>query len=86
MFTLTARLLEYVEGEYEGNAYASVKLRADEVAEGSILKYKVDPKRVPNLKRLVDQEVEVELDVVRGQNDTAGLRIVRLVSDYPESE
>lgn len=76
MFSFKAKLLEYQKGEYLGNPYATVKLRAADMAENAILKYKVDFKRVPDLSEYLDQEIEVSVDIQRGQGDVASLRIV----------
>lgn len=76
MFPIKARLLEYQKGEYQGTPYATCKLRSADIANGSILKYKIDVKRVPDLTDHLDEEIEVTVDVQRGLNDQASLRIV----------
>jgi len=77
---LTGTLLEATAGEYQGNPYISIKLRSKEVADNTILKYKVDPKRVSIdvLKESIDTEVTVLCEVLRGQNDLATLKVVGL--------
>jgi hypothetical protein len=75
-------LLEISKGEYEGNAYASVKLRSADIANNQILKYKVDVKRVDvdSLEPFLDHEVKVECSVIKGAYDSATLKVVSVVA------
>lgn len=86
-FEVTGRLLEFNEGTYQGSPYASAKIRSEEIAEGTILKYKIDVKKVPSLQELLDQEITVDVAIERGMNDTAALRIVHLHLDgFPKED
>jgi len=76
---LKGRILEYRADTYEGTPYANVKIRANDVAKDAILKYKVDVKRVGDLSALVDQEVVFQVEIVRGQNDSAGVKVISVV-------
>jgi len=49
-------LLEYKEGEYQGSAYTSIKVRSNDIADATILKYKVDPKKTGQFKEMIDKE------------------------------
>lgn len=76
MFSFVAKLLEFQKGEYQGTPYATCKLRSADIANNSILKFKIDVKRVPDLEQYLDQDIKVNVDVQRGLNDQASLRIV----------
>jgi len=80
MIQITGYLLEVTQGEFNGNPWVAVKLRNDEIAGSAILKYKVDAKRVSfdRLAALRDTECTFNVDITRGQNDNASLRIVDL--------
>lgn len=78
MFKIKGVLLEVSSGEFEGNKYASAKVRSADVAENKILKYKVDLKKVSveALNELLDNEVVLTCDLSKGANDSAVLKIV----------
>jgi len=71
-------LLEVSKGNYEGNDYASLKLRSVDVADNQILKYKIDLKKVDvdALNEQLDTEVTVNCSVVKGANDAATLKVI----------
>lgn len=80
-FSVTGKLLEYKEGEFQGNAYSNCKIRSAQIADNSILKYKIDRKQVASMEELLDQEITVDVAIERGPNDTAILKVVRLHAD-----
>jgi len=81
-FEIQGQLLEVKTGDYNGSPYASLKLRSSEVADNSILKYKIDVKKVnvPELDRHLDEEVVLRFQVSKGQNDAAILKVVGVVT------
>jgi hypothetical protein len=81
MFSVKGKVLEVNEGTYEGNAYASVKIRSNDVASNQILQYKVDVKKVDaaKLNAMLDKEVTVQCDIIKGANSTATLKVVGLL-------
>lgn len=72
MFQIKVKLLEYNEGEFEGNKYSNVMARYD----GDILKFKLDRKNVADCSVLVDHDVELSFTIVKGQNSSAMLRVL----------
>lgn len=78
MFQITGQLLEVKQGEFQGSTYASLKLRSEDVADNTILKYKVDLKRVSieSLKESLDTEITVDCDLIKGQNDAATIKVI----------
>jgi hypothetical protein len=72
MYKLLGRLLEYNEGEFEGNKYSNVVVRY----EGQLLKFKLDRKQVADCKEKVDTDVELTFEVQKGQNSSASIRVV----------
>lgn len=82
MFKITGLLLETSKGEYQGNPYASVKLRSKDVVDNQILKYKLDLKKVnyDDVAKLLDQEVECDCAMVKGANDSSAFKVVAVRS------
>lgn len=78
--TLKGILLEYKRGEYQGNAYARAKIRSEEIADNSILTYAVNLKKTDHFDKFLDNEIEFDVEVSRGPNDTAVLKIVKVHS------
>lgn len=82
MFETKLKILEVSDGTYEGNAWCKVKARSEGIAGGRILSFKVDCKSVRDWQKLsdrIDEEVQATLDVVRGAEDSAVLKIVAIV-------
>lgn len=78
MFKITGVLLEVSEkGSFEGTEYASIKVRSEQTGN-KILKYKLDLKQVDYdaIAERLDTDVQLELDIVKGQNELAMLRVV----------
>lgn len=75
---ITGTLLEVKADSYQGNDYMNCKLRSKEVADNTILKYKVDINKVKfsDLEDRLDSEVTLVCDVVRGDRDSATLKVV----------
>jgi len=71
-----ARLLEYNEGEFEGNKFANIIARHD----GKLLKFKLDRKQVSDVSDMIDTDVNLSFDVVKGQNSAASIKVVGIVS------
>jgi len=71
MLKITALVLEVGGGVYEGNEYKSLTARVD----GVLLKFKV-AKTVSDLNSFVDKEVELTIDIVKGQNMSATIKVV----------
>lgn len=82
MNELSGTLLEISKGEYQGNPYASIKLRSDDIADGQILKYKVDIKQVDvnSLQAFRDKKVKCAVGIVKGANDSATLKVVKVTA------
>lgn len=83
MLKFTARLLEVAPiKSYEGNEYSSVTLRSDEVCPGQLIKYKLDLNKVhhSSLQEVLDTDVEVVVDIVKGANSTASLKVVGVIA------
>lgn len=81
MFELKGRLLEVTGGVFEGNNWVQCQIRSKEIADGKILKYKVNAKNISKeeLDKFLDKDISVECDVVRGSDSTAALRIQKFV-------
>lgn len=77
-FVFKGTLLEYKEGTFQGNDYTSVKIRSNEIAENSILKYKVDAKSTGKFGELLDKECEFTVTIASGQNSSATLKITHV--------
>jgi len=75
---IKARVMEVSGGVFNENPWVQVKLRSLEIADGAILKYKVDAKKVSEeaLKAKLDKEVVVDVEVTRGNADLASLKVV----------
>lgn len=71
-FTIEAIILEHSQGVFEGSPYGSVVARYN----GNLLRFKIDRKRIDTLEEYLDKNVELELEIVKGQNMQAGLKIV----------
>jgi len=79
MFKITGTLLEVAPvKEFQGSKYSSIVLRSKEVADNSLLRYKLDLKAIDYdaLTDLLDSEIEVHVVVERGANQAAMLRVV----------
>lgn len=76
MHRIKAIILEFTSGEFEGNNWAKVKARSAEIADNKILTYKVDVKKAGDISKFLDTECELTLDVARGKDDVAVLKIV----------
>jgi len=76
MIKIKAIVLETNEGTFEGNQYRSLVARVD----GKLLKFKVD-KSLSNIGDYVDQEVELKLDIVKGSNMSATIKVVGVEGD-----
>jgi len=65
-------VLEYNEGTFEGNPYASVIARYN----GKLLKFKLDVKKVTGLQKFVDKDILATLEIVPGDRMAATLKVV----------
>jgi hypothetical protein len=80
MLKLKGKLVEVSElGEYQGSPYASVKVRSP-LTGGQILKYKLNLKSVDHskLEKMLDSDVELTLEIVKGQGELASLKAVEV--------
>jgi len=77
MITFKGKLVEVSEvGEYQGSPYASLKLRTETARGQEIVKFKVDTKTVDHasLLKLLDFDVVVSCNLVKGLGDVANLK------------
>jgi len=79
MFKITGTLLEVAPvKEFQGSKYSSIVLRSADVADNSLLRYKLDLKSVDYdaLVERLDTEIQANVVVERGANQSAMLRVV----------
>lgn len=78
MFTFKGMLLEINSGEYMGFPYTKVKIRSEDVGEKKILAYSVDTKKCKVSEDLLDTEVEVTFELMRGKGEAVVAKVVGL--------
>ncbi len=71
MQTIKLALLEFHEGEFQGIMYSNIHARYN----GKILKFKLDRNKVGNILNLVDQDVEADIDIVAGTNQSCPIKL-----------
>jgi hypothetical protein len=79
MFQFRGKLLEVAPvKEYEGSPYSSVVVRSEDVADGQMIKYKLDLKKVDHsvLSDMLDEDLIFMVNIVKGANSTASVKVV----------
>ena len=83
MFKFTGQLLEVAPiKEFQGSKYSSIVIRSEDIADGQMVKYKLDLNKVDHsiLSEVLDSEVTVMVKIVKGANSTASLKVVEVMA------
>lgn len=82
MFESKFLVLEVASGTFQGNDWAKVKARSEEVAGNQIVSMKVDLKKVSleELNKVLDKQVTFTLALSKGDKDSLVLKVVKLVA------
>lgn len=80
-YILSGKLLEVNSGTYQDSPYVSLRVRSENVANNQIVKYKANPSKVTAeaANALLDKDVNLTFDIVKGFKDAGELKVVELV-------
>lgn len=80
MFESKFLILEVQSGSFQGNDWAKIKARSEEVASNQIVSMKVDLKKVSldELKNSVDTQRNLTLALSKGDKDSLVVKVVKL--------
>lgn len=84
MFELKGKVLEFTKGTFEGNDWAHIKVRSNDIADNKILVYSVDVKKAGDVSGFLDKDVIVKLILAKGASDKAVLKVVQLSESEPK--
>lgn len=80
MFESKFVVLEVSSGTFQGNDWAKIKARSEEVAGNQIVSMKVDLKKVSleDLKKVLDTETNLTLALAKGDKDSLVIKVVKV--------